>query len=115
MVPSRRTQCSWRHRRRSPAGCCWIICALMAAIEIRLASQKLSRSEIFGPTTVTVQAWALGARSRFAASENQGCSWRIAMALKVLIWVIDNTVGHREGAVIYRIDAIASDAETRSR
>jgi hypothetical protein len=36
------------------------------------------------------------------------------MALASLTWLIDKTIGRREGAAIYRIDPISPDAETRS-
>jgi hypothetical protein len=36
------------------------------------------------------------------------------MALAIFIWIIDKTIGHREGAVIDPIDAIAKQAEARN-
>jgi hypothetical protein len=36
------------------------------------------------------------------------------MALRTSIWIIDKTIGCREGAAINCIDAVAYDSEARS-
>ena len=104
---------SQRHRRRSRAGCsgsCWSICALMETVEPRpLASWESARAST---RLAFVAGVSRAGRRRASNSRNHAYRSRtIVMDLGTFIRMIDKTSGHRQGAAIEHVDAIAADAE----